>query len=75
MEVQVELLVRLMGLPSTTQIGEPSHAREWRWPADFQININSRHPVMRVVIGLTRQMFDVFGCTCDYCDGRLQFCC
>ena len=29
--------------------GEPSHAREWRCPAFFEININSRHPVMRVV--------------------------
>jgi hypothetical protein len=32
--------------------GEPSHAREWRWPVGFEININSRHPVMRVVINL-----------------------
>jgi hypothetical protein len=31
---------------------EPSHAREWRWPAIFEINVNSRHPVMRVVLRL-----------------------
>jgi len=28
---------------------EPSHAREWRWPVGFEINVNSRHPVMRDV--------------------------
>ncbi|TWU48959.1 hypothetical protein Poly51_48630 [Rubripirellula tenax] len=37
--------------------------------------INSPGPLIAPVNGLTRQMFDVFGCTCDYCDGRLQFCC
>gem|GEM_PF-4425087 len=30
-------------------VGEPSHARERRWPADLQMNLNSRRPVMRVV--------------------------
>jgi hypothetical protein len=29
---------------------EPSHARERRWPADCEINVNSRRPVMRVVL-------------------------
>ena len=29
--------------------GEPSHARERRWPVGFEINVNSRRPVMRVV--------------------------
>jgi putative addiction module component (TIGR02574 family) len=33
-----------------TKIGEPSHARERRWPAEFEIQVNSRRPVMRVVI-------------------------
>ena len=33
----------------STESGEPSHARERRWPADLQINVNSRRPVMRVV--------------------------
>jgi len=32
--------------------GEPSHARERRWPADFEINVNSRRPVMRDVLSL-----------------------
>jgi hypothetical protein len=35
---------------------EPSHAREWRWPADFEINVNTRHPVMRVVMSLDPEM-------------------
>jgi hypothetical protein len=30
-------------------VDEPSHARERRWPVGFEININSRRPVMRVV--------------------------
>ena len=28
---------------------EPSHAPEWQWPALFEITVNSRRPVMRVV--------------------------
>ena len=32
-----------------TKGDEPSHAREWRWPVGFEIKVNSRHPVMRVV--------------------------
>ena len=32
-----------------TIVAEPSHARERRWPADFEINVDSRRPVMRVV--------------------------
>lgn len=30
-------------------ITEPSRAREWRWPEDFEIKIDARRPVMRVV--------------------------
>ena len=37
--------------------GEPSHARERRWPVGFEINVNSRRPVMRVV-RLQRQKAD-----------------
>lgn len=33
-------------------VAEPSHARERRWPADFETNVNSRRPVMRVVHGV-----------------------
>jgi len=36
---------------------EPSHAREWRWPVGFEINVNSRHPVMRDVLALERLHF------------------
>ena len=28
---------------------EPSHARVRRYPADFEVNVNSRRPVMRGV--------------------------
>ena len=35
--------------------GEPSHARERRWPIRFEINVNSRRPVMRVD-------YEVLGC-------------
>jgi hypothetical protein len=31
-------------------LGEPCHAPEWRWSAFHEINANSRHPVMAVVI-------------------------
>ena len=34
----------------TAQADEPSHALGRRWPADFENNVNSRRPVMRVVI-------------------------
>ena len=33
---------------------EPLHAREWRWSVDFEISVNSRQPVMRVVMPLSR---------------------
>lgn len=40
---------RIHGPLTTVESGEPSHAREWRWPVGTEININSRHPVMRAV--------------------------
>ena len=41
--------IRLGGSLVHDAIAEPSHARERRWPVGFEININSRRPVMRVV--------------------------
>src|SRR6056297_3205036 len=38
---------------------EPSHAREWRWPVCFEINIYSRHPVMRDVPQILFQTYEV----------------
>ncbi len=35
------------------------HARERRWPADFEINVNSRRPVMRVVIRLEDELMHI----------------
>lgn len=32
----------------TYRSGEPSHTREWRGPGDLELDIISRHPVMRV---------------------------
>lgn len=34
----------------------PSHARERRWPVGFEIKVNSRSPVMRVVLWYVKRM-------------------
>ncbi|TWU43671.1 hypothetical protein Poly51_61930 [Rubripirellula tenax] len=45
--------------------GEPARAPEYAsWPV-LKWTIFRAYPVTRTVIGLTRQVFDVF----DYCDG------
>ncbi len=42
--------------PPRSGLLEQSHARERRWPADFEININSRRPVMRDIRLLRRPL-------------------
>jgi hypothetical protein len=55
---------------TTTDVGEPSHAGERRWPADFETNVNSRRPLMRVVLPTNRapqanrSSHGVFNATC-----------
>jgi hypothetical protein len=38
----------MASVKSADDVTEPSHAGEWRWPADFKIKVNSRRPLMRV---------------------------
>jgi hypothetical protein len=45
--------VNALRLPLALNVGEPCHAPEWRWPAFPEIKVNSRHPVMAVVRGIS----------------------